>query len=587
MNLKAEVSQTQDDSTTAEAWLRKAIATDPACGETYTNLGILTWAAGRRPEALDLLEHGFVLSPQSEKAAGVYHSAAVALDAQDREEQAFREAHTLYPKNRRMAYAFADILLQRGKTAEAMVCIEEALQRFGIGEGALDAALSVRERIGPVRVPKQRKRGAVSACIIVKNEETDLPRCLMSLRPLAAEIIVVDTGSTDRTRDIATAFGARVFEESWTGDFSAARNSSLQQAEGDWILVVDADEVIAARDLDTLRQMTAKRGGKTAWTFLSRNYVMRGNTMGWTANDGTYAPEEAGSGWIPSRKVRLFPNDRRIRFENPVHELVEPSLERIGIPMTESPVPIHHYGKLNEDRCAAKGESYYEMGKKKLAEQQESAQAFCELALQAQELGKYEEAFDLWQQSIRLAPDRPQSYLSLRYVCLEMDRFDEALAAARTALELAPTMKEAIYNCGLCELYAGDAPRAVSLFEDLVRREPGYLPGKNHAGHRVLLRGPGKSSGRTETVHAGDSRRFRNGHIGGRDHSQASHCAKTRIRGGAHRRGRREPERKRRNFRRHRSVQRIKGRNAIGGQARSSSLRMTRPSFSKRKGLRT
>ena len=75
--------------------------------------------------------------------------------------------------------------------------------------------------------------------------------------------------------------------------------------------------------------------------------------VGWTANDGSYE-EEAGTGWFPSDKVRLLPNDKRICFENPVHEFVEPSLKRAGISIRKCHVPIHHYGKLETDRSVDK-----------------------------------------------------------------------------------------------------------------------------------------------------------------------------------------------------------------------------------------
>jgi glycosyltransferase involved in cell wall biosynthesis len=78
--------------------------------------------------------------------------------------------------------------------------------------------------------------------LIAKNEERFLPQCLRSVRALASQIVVVDTGSTDRTVDIAREFGAEVHSFSWCDDFSAARNAALEHATGDWILILDADE---------------------------------------------------------------------------------------------------------------------------------------------------------------------------------------------------------------------------------------------------------------------------------------------------------------------------------------------------------
>jgi len=82
----------------------------------------------------------------------------------------------------------------------------------------------------------------ISACMIVKNEEHNLPRCLASIKPFVDEIIVVDTGSTDKSIEIAESYGAKVYHHPWENDFSKHRNQSISYATCDWILIVDADE---------------------------------------------------------------------------------------------------------------------------------------------------------------------------------------------------------------------------------------------------------------------------------------------------------------------------------------------------------
>ena len=86
----------------------------------------------------------------------------------------------------------------------------------------LSAALSVREKIGPLSIDPILKSSSLSLCMIVKNEERHLIKCLSSIRDIVDEIIIVDTGSTDKTKKIARVFGAKLYEFSWTGDFSAA-----------------------------------------------------------------------------------------------------------------------------------------------------------------------------------------------------------------------------------------------------------------------------------------------------------------------------------------------------------------------------
>src|SRR4051795_2389135 len=80
--------------------------------------------------------------------------------------------------------------------------------------------------------------------MIVKNEQENLPACLESVRGLFDEIVVVDTGSTDRTMEIALEFGARVFDFVWVDDFAAARNAALARATGDYAFWLDADDVL-------------------------------------------------------------------------------------------------------------------------------------------------------------------------------------------------------------------------------------------------------------------------------------------------------------------------------------------------------
>ena len=82
----------------------------------------------------------------------------------------------------------------------------------------------------------------ISFCLIVKNEEKNLGRCLESIKPVADEIVVIDTGSTDRTKEIAISYGAKVFEKEWTDDYSEARNEYFKHATGDFIFSIDADE---------------------------------------------------------------------------------------------------------------------------------------------------------------------------------------------------------------------------------------------------------------------------------------------------------------------------------------------------------
>ncbi|MDY6986698.1 MAG: glycosyltransferase [Thermodesulfobacteriota bacterium] len=477
LNLRGLSASRHGDKAQAETFFNSAIESDPGYGPSYTNLGNLKWDVGHCEEALHLFEKGFILQPTVMDIVTTYHSAVTALGEFKRAEPIFAEAHALHPANKRITYLFIDILIKQEKHDLAMEEIEGAMVAFGTDDGFLSAALKVRGLLGPQQMDGQsNKSGTISLCMIVRDEEHHLARCLASLKPVVDEIIIVDTGSTDRTKEIGTLFGAQVFDFKWSDDFAAARNLSISKASGDWVLIMDADEVLSPLDYDSLRQLVKKRSSKpAAYSVVTRNYSTRTNTIGWTMNDGTYRREEAGAGWMPSLKVRLFPNDTRIRFEYPVHERVEPSLKRVGVKVKSCRIPVHHYGQLDQEKRDSKGESYYELGMKKLDQRGDDLEAIHELAVQAGCLGKHEDAIDLWQRLLAIKPRWPIAFVNMGTAYLKLGRYDDALIAARKGVELAPEMKEAVNNHALCELYVGNVKQTIAILEGLLEKEPRYL----------------------------------------------------------------------------------------------------------------
>ncbi|MBV4421995.1 glycosyltransferase family 2 protein [Clostridium tyrobutyricum] len=99
----------------------------------------------------------------------------------------------------------------------------------------------------------------LSLCMIVKNEEKILDRCLLSVKDYSDEIIIVDTGSSDKTKDIAYKYTDKVFDYDWCNDFSKARNFSISKAENDWILVLDADEIVNEFDKESILEFCSNR----------------------------------------------------------------------------------------------------------------------------------------------------------------------------------------------------------------------------------------------------------------------------------------------------------------------------------------
>ncbi len=344
LNLKGVLAYRAGNNSVAEDFFSRVKQSDPGYGEPYTNLGVLKLGDDQSRETIDMIEKGFILSPDVNEIAETFHSTMTALGDFEKAERRFKDAIGLYPFNRYLRNLLIDLFLKQGKYEPALNEIQKLMISFGMDHGLIAAALEIREKIGPMEIPQDTEnKQTVSLCMIVKEEEEYLSRCLGSIKPVVDEMIIVDTGSTDRTRDIAVIFGAKVFDFAWNGDFSEARNFSLSKAGGSWIFVLDADEVISPIDYSRLKDLIAcAQRFPVAYSITTRNYVQPMNVPEWVANDGKYREEEAGTGWYPSPKIRLFTNDPRMRFEGRVHELVEPSLKRIGISPTPCTVPVHH-----------------------------------------------------------------------------------------------------------------------------------------------------------------------------------------------------------------------------------------------------
>lgn len=176
----------------------------------------------------------------------------------------------------------------------------------------------------------------LSLCMIVRDEAARLPACLDSVAGLADEIVIVDTGSIDDTREIARARGARLIETVWAGDFAAARNLGLAAARGEWILVLDADETLPPASRARLRELTAGPA-RSAYNLVQKNLLAEGVH-------------------VSVLIVRLFPRDSGARFERPIHEQVNTSLERAGIRIVDTDIPFDHAGYASAAVLAGKTE---------------------------------------------------------------------------------------------------------------------------------------------------------------------------------------------------------------------------------------
>jgi glycosyltransferase involved in cell wall biosynthesis len=181
-------------------------------------------------------------------------------------------------------------------------------------------------------------RPKVSLTMIVRDESEHLPRCLQSVSGIFDEIVVVDTGSTDRTKEIAASFGARVFDFPWIDDFAAARNESLRHATGDYVFWLDADDVIQPPEREKLA------------AFLSR---LPTDPVAYRCRLEMVQPDGSVQETLFGGQLRLFPRLPAVRWKYAVHETVNPSLARAGIHIRDWDVAIRHTGSASVEHIAA------------------------------------------------------------------------------------------------------------------------------------------------------------------------------------------------------------------------------------------
>lgn len=224
---------------------------------------------------------------------------------------------------------------------DAWFALMLAYEKSGASEQIVQVRRRMAEAYGESNLDTATQ--LLSIAMIVKNEEAHLGACLNSIRGLWDDLVIVDTGSTDATVQIAKDAGARVFHFPWIGDFSAARNRSLEQCEGKWILWLDADDVVPAESRLQIQQMLATASPHKAYGFLIKN------------------SQDAGITGPVFNQVRLFPNRKEIRFTGRVHEQVTPALQSLSIPIEFLETRIVHTGYTDPETIRQKQRRNYEL----------------------------------------------------------------------------------------------------------------------------------------------------------------------------------------------------------------------------------
>jgi len=217
----------------------------------------------------------------------------------------------------------------------------------------------------------------ISLCMIMKDEELHLERCLSSIHHLVSEIIIADTGSHDKSISIAHKFGAQVIQIPWEDDFAKARNTILKHASYSWILVLDADEEADNWQLEELL-----------------NLLNNHDNLGYFLSLKSYVGDNSDHNYVTDAVCRLFRNDKRITFCDCIHESVAPSIWEIpDANIAFSSLRIKHYGYLQPELVRKeKGTRNLNIIQQSLQQQPGHHSLLYALGTEYYQLGDYESA---------------------------------------------------------------------------------------------------------------------------------------------------------------------------------------------------
>jgi tetratricopeptide (TPR) repeat protein len=311
----------------------------------------------------------------------------------------------------------------------------------------------------------------ISLCMIVKNEEDWIEGAVQSVSSIVSEVIIVDTGSTDSTPDRIHALGVKPHKFQWKDSFAEARNVSLTEAAQPWILVLDADERIAAKDLPLVVE-AVQSGAADGYHLIQRNYVFGNQVFGWSPNGGCYEEGARYSGYVDNPLIRLFRNLPELRFQGAVHEIIDPNRLPSQFKFGSIPAVIHHYGKVRgEERVAAKQRFYLALGLKKVEEDPANAKAYFDLGIQYQELGRHSDACACFDQAFEMTR-LPVTLLYWAISEKNLRQYDKAEALLTRALRLGLDTFDIHLELGNVRLAQGELERAQKEYASCLRTNP-------------------------------------------------------------------------------------------------------------------
>jgi glycosyltransferase involved in cell wall biosynthesis len=310
----------------------------------------------------------------------------------------------------------------------------------------------------------------ISLNMIVRDSAATLERAILSVKNFVDEIIVVDTGSTDNTVDIAKELGAQVYFFKWIDDFSAARNYALEKSTGEWIFWLDDDEWI---DENNLKKLCAQT--------LSKNSIYRMRKI-------IYQKQKFYEHRTES--LHLFPNRPDIRWNLRVHESIIASATKAGLTEHLIDVEIHNDGSLLEH--AEKSLYYKRLLEQDLKNDPQNPYILYHLGMECRSLKLPEEALKYYSDALLHFPDESLGYFArvipaYANLLIEQGQLDAAANVIQAGLEAFPYNPKLIDLQATIEMFMGSLERAEALWKELI--ELSYSPLlENEAYHPIGVR---------------------------------------------------------------------------------------------------
>lgn len=315
--------------------------------------------------------------------------------------------------------------------------------------------------------------------MIAKNEEAHIRACLESVKDHVDEIILVlDDRSSDKTEEIAREFGAHVFSFKWADSFSVARNESLKHATKDWVLCLDADEVVNDEDMKKLHSLLDSTD-KEGFLISQRNYTEDKSLRGWKPND-KYS-ECRASGYHQTPIVRIFRNHKGYHFINRVHEEVDTSILNKGGKIADSGIPVHHYGLL-KGNLEEKRDLYLDYGLKQIKDDPHSIRSKYEVARVYKARGKYKEAIGLLAEVLKVKPTYRHTLVNIADCYHKIGALEKAIKSYKLAIKSRPKDEVAYLNFGVLLVELNKVGEASSMFNFALAVNP-----KSPAAHQNLI----------------------------------------------------------------------------------------------------